>query len=519
MPKLRVRPIRSLALLIALAGCANSPTQTSAAPPTDVQCTSRVNDTAAKLVECIRQDSLWAHMQAFQQIADANPGPDGHPSRNSGEPGYLASVNYVAGLLQAAGYRVTVQTYHINYAAFTGTPQFAEVSPTARTFTLRTDWSTQPSSANSDVTAQLETVGNILVPAPPSPASTSGCSSNDFSGFTAGHIALIQAGTCAFATKAGLAANAGAAGAIIFNEGTPGRTGAGNCGGMQDVGIPVVCAASYAVGAALYTDAQQSATVVHLATPTVHDPQRADYNLIADSPYGDPHHVVVVDAHLDAIFGAGMLDNASGSSTILEIALKLAKTHTQNQLRYIWFGGEELGLLGSLYYTRNLPADSLANIVFDVDADVTATPNYVYAIADPANSRGVAHFPANVVPGSKVGNDAFASYFASVGLPSVNWSNDGTDSYSFSLVGVPNTGVLTGQDCCKSAADAALFGGSTGNFEGHVPGTDGGFVDRPFIWGDNLANNDPVVLETVSKAVASVVFKLANTPGLAASVR
>ena len=29
-------------------------------------------------------------MQAFQEIADANPGPDGHPSRNSGEPGYLA---------------------------------------------------------------------------------------------------------------------------------------------------------------------------------------------------------------------------------------------------------------------------------------------------------------------------------------------------------------------------------------------------------------------------------------------
>ena len=32
-------------------------------------------------------------MQAFQAIADANPSPaDGHPSRNSGEPGYKASV-------------------------------------------------------------------------------------------------------------------------------------------------------------------------------------------------------------------------------------------------------------------------------------------------------------------------------------------------------------------------------------------------------------------------------------------
>ena len=41
-------------------------------------------------------------------------------------------------------------------------------------------------------------------------------------------------------------------------------------------------------------------------------------NVIAESKGGDPNHVLVVDAHLDAIFGAGMLDNASGSATILE---------------------------------------------------------------------------------------------------------------------------------------------------------------------------------------------------------
>ena len=52
----------------------------------------------------------------------------------------------------------------------------------------------------------------------------------------------------------------------------------------------------------------------------------ADYNLIADSPYGDPNHVVVVDAHLDSIYGPGMLDNASGSTTILEIALQMSGT-------------------------------------------------------------------------------------------------------------------------------------------------------------------------------------------------
>ena len=49
-------------------------------------CAHRVNNTPQKLVDCVTKDDLWAHMVKFQQIADANPGADGHPSRNSGSP-------------------------------------------------------------------------------------------------------------------------------------------------------------------------------------------------------------------------------------------------------------------------------------------------------------------------------------------------------------------------------------------------------------------------------------------------
>jgi len=42
-----------------------------------------------------------------------------------------------------------------------------------------------------------------------------------------------------------------------------------------------------------------------------------------------------------------MLDNASGSAAILDIAQQLKNTNTRNKLRFIWFGGEELGLLGT----------------------------------------------------------------------------------------------------------------------------------------------------------------------------
>lgn len=502
-------------LVLALIGCDRGPTApdgTKQTPISDAECATRINDSESGLVDCIRKDALWAHMVAFQQIADANPGPDGHASRNSGEPGYLASVNYVADRMRAAGYRVTIQTYTFPYSVLAAIPEFSEVSPVAQDFAFPSDFVVQVGSGNGDVTARIKPAGGIVIPASATRTSSSGCSAADFAGFPSGDVALIQRGTCTYDQKVATAVAAGASGVILFNEGQTGRTAAGTCSGVGDHGVPVVCMASYAVGANLYAQAMSGGVTVHLGVNSITDPARPDYNLIAESPYGDPDHVVVVDAHLDAIFGAGMLDNASGSATILEIALKMARTRTRNQLRYIWFGGEELGLLGSLYYTTHLPADELARIEFDVDADVTATPNYVYAIADPANSGNV--FPPNVVPASKLGNDYFASYFTREGLPFEYRSSRGTDSFAFGLVGVPNTGILTGQDCCKPQADVDLFGGYLGNYEGNIPSFDGGFVDRPFLWGDNLDNNDPQVLETVSRAFASVVFNLANDAGL-----
>ena len=42
-----------------------------------------------------------------------------------------------------------------------------------------------------------------------------------------------------------------------------------------------------------------------------------------------------------------------------------------------------------------------------------------------------------------------------------------------------------------------------------VPGTDGGCVDNPFRWCDNLANNDPEVLTFMSRTFANMVANMA----------
>src|SRR6185437_13931028 len=110
--------------------------------------------------------------------------------------------------------------------------------------------------------------------------------------------------------------------------------------------IPVAFT-SYAIGNDLYTQYQtalQNKTALPRMTITIKavvKPNTKDWNVIADSKGGDKNHTVVVDAHLDAIYGAGMLDNGSGSVSILDIAQMMKNVNPTNHLRFIWFGGEE----------------------------------------------------------------------------------------------------------------------------------------------------------------------------------
>ena len=481
--------------LIASAQEASSVSMTEAVP-SEQACQTRMNDTPAKLLQCIQQSSLWDHLAHFQKIANQHKGSDGHGYRDTGTPGYKASVDYVAGLMRQAGYKVTIQQYQYNASKVAGMPQFGTPD---QSYAFKHDWLVAPLSGGGQFTAAIQTAGG----------SGEGCFAGDFAGFLPGFIALLERGACAYDAQVANAEKAGAAAVILYGSGNaspfPVRL-------SRPATIPVV-SVSYAIGAELLHQYNTEAN-----PPTVHLDIRMrptsgiDYNLIAESPFGDKNHVVVVDAHLDSIYGAGMLDNASGSTTILEIALNMAKTPTHNQLRYIWFGGEELGLLGSAYYTKNLSSAERKRIAFDIDMDVTATLNFDMWIADPAYAYNVNQFPPNVVPQSKIGNQFFKDFFTSIGVvsQSATFGNSGTDSNSFALIGIPDTGILTRQDCCKEQSEVDIWGGFLGNYEGHVPGNDGGCVDYPNRWCDNLPNNDPFILELASKASAVVTLRMAN---------
>ena len=92
---------------------------------------------------------------------------------------------------------------------------FTELSPSNVTFTEGLDYKFFNGSAGS-ATASLQVVQDSS----PFPSVISdGCSASDFSGFTSGNIALMQRGTCVLVDKLQNAFDAGAAGAIIYDQG------------------------------------------------------------------------------------------------------------------------------------------------------------------------------------------------------------------------------------------------------------------------------------------------------------
>src|SRR5690554_7854562 len=64
----------------------------------------------------------------------------------------------------------------------------------------------------------------------------------------------------------------------------------------------------------------------------------------------------------------GADDNASGVAIMLDLAARLKQTNTSNNYLFMAFSGEEMGLLGSNYFTKNATMDlSKVNYMINMD--------------------------------------------------------------------------------------------------------------------------------------------------------
>jgi len=105
-------------------------------------------------------------------------------------------------------------------------------------------------------------------------------------------------------------------------------------------------------------------------------------NVLCTTKGGDAKDTIVLGAHLDSVpEGPGMVDNGSGATSLLEIALVMAKANYElkNKIVFGWWGAEEIGLLGSRHYVRELVKDAKSKklIAMNMNFDMLASPNYV----------------------------------------------------------------------------------------------------------------------------------------------
>ncbi len=402
------------------------------------------------LPRCMQATNVMKRLEALQDIATLNGG-----NRASGQPGYQASVDYVRSTLEQAGYQVSIQAFPFSAFYPVGPGTLAAVAPQPVSYVWEEDFTylsqTEAGSVSGPVVAVDVSLGA-------GNTSTSGCELEDFAGFPSGSIALIQRGTCDFVVKAQNAADAGAVGVVIFNQGnTEDRTGLANVtlGDDYQGGLPVIFA-TYANGAAwANTPGLQlsfSVDVVRERTET--------FNVLAETRRGDPNNVIMVGAHLDSVFeGPGINDNGSGSAAVLEMAVLLRRAQPLNKIRFAWWGAEESGLVGSTYYVNQLADEEKARIKAYLNVDMIGSPNFANFIYDGDGSD----FGLQGPPGSAAIERLFQSYFRLRGAASEGTEIDFRSDYAqFFEDGIPFGGLFTGAEGIKTVEQAQRYGGAAG---------------------------------------------------------
>jgi Zn-dependent M28 family amino/carboxypeptidase len=440
-----------------LAALASAPAAIAAPPDVD----------SSQLERLVTVQGITEHQQALQNIADLNGG-----TRYTRTPGYTASAAYVKATLEKAGYDARYEMFNMPVWRETAAPVLQQVTPTNKTYvagSAEDDDSPsvdfiafEHSPTRSLTNVKVVPTNDIVIPSPG--GSTSGCEMSDFPATTEGAVSLIQRGTCAFTQKLDNAVEAGAVGVIMFNEGdTADRRNALFRSASPGYAIPAVLS-SFAVGEELFNAYKANPNVtVNLTTNGV-DVETLYPNVVAETKRGDANHMVMLGAHLDSVpAGPGINDDGSGTAFQLELAEQLAKPGTppRNKIRFLWFGGEEDGLVGSQYYAAHLSDAEVARTDMMLDTDMIASPNFARLVYDGDGSTFGTELSGP--EGSGTIEKVLVDYWAKHGMVSEPIPFDGRSDYvGFIDRGIPAGGVFAGAEAHKTAEQVAKYGGVEG---------------------------------------------------------
>ncbi|KUI13127.1 hypothetical protein AU193_04495 [Mycobacterium sp. GA-1285] len=465
------RVIASGALLVALAAdsaaCGFDPASFAA-------------DYADGLRGKVSTDAIVAHLEQFQNIADEHGG-----TRQTGTPGYDASVVYVAEALQDSGFDVEFAEFDLGV--------FRVIKES-----LSVDGVGVPAQAveYSGATSPAGVTGPLVVV--PSGRSQ-GCEPADLDGLsTTGAVVMVDRGGCDLSAKVTVASARGAAAIVIANN-VDEKAFSGALVEADRVRLPVLHV-TRTVGSWLRGRTGVTRAVVESRVERVRS-----RSVVAQTKTGSAHDIVLVGAHLDSVrLGPGINDNGSGVAAVLETALQMGSSPSiRNAVRFAFWGGEEQWLLGSTSYTKSLDIRSLKDIALYLNFDTVASPNTGYLVLD-GDAFHAAEAGAVPPEGSGGIKRALVDYLAGVGQTSQNLPFDGRGDYN-SLVraGIPAGALCTGTELPMSAHQASIWGGRAGlpfdpNY--HTPD-------------DTLDNVSRSALEVTAPAVAYAVGLYAQDLG------
>lgn len=87
---------------------------------------------------------------------------------------------------------------------------------------------------------------------------------------------------------------------------------------------------------------------------------------------------LVIGAHYDGVDTPAANDNASGIATVLEIAKLLSKEPVKCNVKFIAFGSEETGLVGSSYYVQQLNTSEVVNMIGMINLDMVGAGTQLF---------------------------------------------------------------------------------------------------------------------------------------------
>ncbi|KAL0958967.1 hypothetical protein HGRIS_014279 [Hohenbuehelia grisea] len=361
-------------------------------------------------------------------------------TRAFGTKGHNATARYIKQLLDRTGYYNT-ELQSFPFFAWSGTSKF---SADGKEYETRT--------------ATYGKAGEVT--APVVLAYATGCLAANFGPAIKGNIALIKRGDCDLGLKVAHAGTAGAAGVILYNNVPGSFSGTLGASPRPEGPYTPVGSISGEDGDALAASIAGGKAIVGTLIANVVAEDRWSSNVIATTKRGDQRNIVMAGAHSDSVpAGPGINDDGSGTAGLLELALQLPKFQVRNAVRFAWWTAEEVGLVGSRYYTAHLTPAQNQKIALYLNFDMIASPNGGFFILDGDGDTFGTSGPA----GSDHIEQTFKDYFTSAKIQNGTAAFTGRSDYGpFLDAGIPAGGVNTGAEGIKTEQQAAWWGGKAG---------------------------------------------------------